>query len=260
MNRSLIFVPAKEKMLSKISSMNADIFIIDLEDSIATNEKDIALSTVTAYLDGVENSKNIIIRLNKERYVEELTALHKYNVDFMLPKFECIEDYSEISNFSSNHSFYALVETPKGIVSISKIAQLEEISSIAFGAEDYTASVGMQNSIEYLIYQKSRLVTYAKAYGKKVYDTPSFKLDNEELFRAEVDNAYNLGFDGKMLITPRHLDYINRVFSDCDIESIKKIVDIYENQDQAVLVIDGKVYEKMHIAHLKKILKEKGEK
>lgn len=61
-----------------------------------------------------------------------------------------------------------------------------------------------------------------------------------------------------MLITPRHLDYINRVFSDCDVESIKRIIETYEEQGKAVLVIDGKVYEKMHIAHLKKILKEKG--
>lgn len=115
----------------------------------------------------------------------------------------------------------------------------------------------MQNSIEYLNYQKSIIVTYAKAYGKKVYDTPSFKLDSIELFEKEVDDAFNLGFDGKMLITPKHIDYINKVFSSGEIETIKSIIELYEKSDEAVVVIDGKVYEKMHIAHLKKILQEK---
>jgi len=35
MNRSLLFVPAKEKMLRKIDNLDADSFIIDLEDSIS---------------------------------------------------------------------------------------------------------------------------------------------------------------------------------------------------------------------------------
>ena len=32
--KSLLFVPARDKMLDKIKTMNADAYIIDLEDSI----------------------------------------------------------------------------------------------------------------------------------------------------------------------------------------------------------------------------------
>lgn len=258
MNRSLLFVPAKQKMLDKISLLKADKFIIDLEDSISADDKEFALANLLEFLDLFDDVKNIIVRLNKELYRHELEILNMYDIDFMLPKFESNEDY-DIGMYTDRHKFFALVETPLGLVNIKDIASSDEIYAIAFGAEDYTANAGMQNSIEYLIYQKSRLVTYAKAYGKKIFDTPSFKLDNEELFEKEVEDAFNLGFDGKLLISPKHIDYINKIFSAGNIETIKSIIDTYEQSGEAVLVIDGKVYEKMHITHLKKILKEKGE-
>ena len=257
MNRSLIFVPAKEKMLGKIQSMDADVFIIDLEDSIEQDNKESALLLILDFLETFNDMSKIVVRLNKERYLYELKKLDAFDIGFMLPKFETIKDYQKINNYN-NHPYYALVETPLGLVNIKDIVSLKEIEAIAFGAEDFTASVGMQNSIEFLNYQKSMLVTYAKAYNKKVYDTPSFKLDNYELFKEEVDNAYNLGFDGKMLITPKHLEYINKTFSACDYEYLKRIIDTYEASEEAVVVIDGKVYEKMHINHLKRILVEKG--
>ena len=38
---------------------------------------------------------------------------------------------------------------------------------------------------------------------------------------------------------------------------MQEIIDLYEKEQKAVLMIDGKAYEKMHIAHMKKIIKEK---
>ena len=37
--RSLLFVPAEDKYLSKIGTTNADAYIIDLEDSIKKNKQ-----------------------------------------------------------------------------------------------------------------------------------------------------------------------------------------------------------------------------
>lgn len=110
MNRSLIFVPAKEKMLSKIASINSDKYIIDLEDSIAINEKDEALNIVEFFLKSFEDTSKIIVRLNKERYSHELIVLSQFNIDFMLPKFEAISEYSEISIIAINISFMLLLK------------------------------------------------------------------------------------------------------------------------------------------------------
>lgn len=257
---SLLFVPANEKMLGKLGKLGADSYIIDLEDSIIEDRKDDALKLTLERLASVDcDDVKVIVRLNKERYMSELRALSYFNVGFMLPKFETPQEYKGVESFAGIHAIYALVETPKGIACLSDIASCSYVYALAFGAEDFTASVGMKNDIRYLSYQKSSLVTYARAYGKKVFDSPSFQLDSIELFRQEVEDTRNLGFDGKMAINPKHLPYIKETFSESDVDRMQEIVNEYEKSGQAVLVIDGKAYEKMHITHMKKIIKEKGE-
>ena len=102
-------------------------------------------------------------------------------MSFILPKFE---DPNEYTDLPADKEYYALIETPKGLVNIKRIASCDYVSALAFGAENLTASIGMDNDICILKYQKSRLVTYAKAYGKKVYDTPSFKLNDVDAFES----------------------------------------------------------------------------
>ena len=47
--KSLLFVPAKDKMLAKIPQMNADVFIVDLEDSIPEEETVSSVSRCYGY-------------------------------------------------------------------------------------------------------------------------------------------------------------------------------------------------------------------
>lgn len=255
--RSLLFVPVKEKLLKKVGLLGADAYILDLEDSIIDEEKKAALQLLKVFLMSVDKNIKIIVRVNKNNYVKEINELKNFEVSFMLPKFETFDEYSDIP---LEKKYIALIETPRGVLNCKEIVMCKYIDSIAFGAEDFTASIGMDNDILLLQPQKNMLVTCAKAYGKKVFDTPSFKLDNFEEFTKEVDNARALGFDGKMAINPRQIDTINNLFSITDYNYILNVIETYEQCGDAVQVIDGKVFEKMHISHLKKILKEnKGE-
>lgn len=254
--KSLMFVPATQKMLNKIVSFNADAYIIDLEDSINDDDKFNALLRCVDFLPQIENI-NIMVRVNKELVESEVKFLDKFeDIGIMLPKFEDVDNYNQIKQFLKKHFTVALVETPLGLINIRKIASCEFIDAIAFGAEDYTAFVNMVNDDIYLNGIKSILVANAKAFGKKVFDTPSFKLNNLDLFEKEVDNSVSLGFDGKLLITPKHIDYINKAFRNSDLDNLNKIVSEYEKSGEAVQVIDGVIYEKMHIDRIKRIIKE----
>lgn len=257
-NRSLIFVPAEEKMLSKLGAMEADAYIIDLEDSIQISQKEEALNLVIRTLESIDTNKhNIIIRLNSDRYLHEAEKLALFEqIKFMLPKLETPSDYEAGISIWERHGAVGLIETPKGIINVKEIAACPWIEGIAFGAEDYTAKVNMENDFHLLQFQKSMLITYAKAYGKKVYDTPCFKLHDQNLFENEVKNSVALGFDGKLCISPKHIPYINSRFSVVDIDEIKRIVERYDLLGEAVAVIDGNVYEKMHIDRFRRILKE----
>lgn len=255
--KSLLFVPAKERMLAKIPQINSDAFIIDLEDSIPEDEKEEALNRAIVFIRGLASASTIIVRINSNHVERELSILSAFgDIGFMLPKFEINNPYDEYNEVLQRHYTIALIETPSALVNLSEITKVGYLNALAFGAEDYTAKVNMENNVDSLYFQKSLLVTYAKARELQVFDTPSFKLDNETDFRQEVKNAVSLGFDGKMAISPKHIQFINESFGSIDLGYMKSVIARYEADGNAVVVIDGKVYEKMHINRFKKIIRE----
>lgn len=256
MIHSLLFVPGREKMLEKIPASSADAHIIDLEDSISQDEKEFALDATIHFLEN-HVTENCFIRVDRLLMREQLLRLKKCQFrGVMVPKVEDCGFLDECADSLANRAVIALVETPMGLSKIESIASYPGIMALAFGAEDYTAATNMQNSEEVLLFLKSRLVMFGKAYGKKVYDTPSFCIQDVGRADAEAEHSAQLGFDGKMAIHPKLIPGIRKAFSAYDMESIRKIVNQYESQNEAILVIDGKVYEKMHIARFKRILRE----
>ena len=253
---SLLFVPAREKMLAKIPASSADAHIIDLEDAISQEEKESALDATIHFLEN-HDAGNCFIRIDRLLMQEQLLRLKRYRFrGVMIPKVEDCGFLDEYAGSLANREVIALIETPRGLAEIDSIASHPGIKALAFGAEDYTAATNMQNSEEMLLFLKSRLVMFGKAYGKKVYDTPSFCIQDIVRADAEAEHSAQLGFDGKMAIHPKLIPGIQKAFAAHDIENIRKIVNQYENQNEALLVINGKVYEKMHIARFKRILKE----
>lgn len=257
MRNSLLFVPANEKMLSKIGQLDADAYIIDLEDSIEEECKVDALQLVESFLDKYNFNNSIFVRVNKDRYIEEVSCLDKYSeIGFMLPKFEIVGTYEKGEEYFKRHEIIALVESPLGVVNIGDIVNCKWVDAIAFGAEDFVSFVNMKNENELLRYPKACLITYAKAYKKQVYDTPSFHLGLGEMFESDVRESVDLGFDGKLAISPKHVSVINQEFNRVDYDEIRRIIECYESSEEAVQIIDGIVYERMHIERLRKLLKE----
>ena len=257
--KSLLFVPAKGKMLSKIDAVDADAFIIDLEDSIEEDYKEEAISNVIAYLEKSTVSKDIFVRINKDKALSECIRLQNTEIKgFILPKFETPKEYLLLGEkILENYQIIALIETPKGVVNLPEISSCPWVNALAFGAEDYTAATNMKNTKANLLYVKSKLLTYAKAENKPVFDTPSMQLSEENLLEEEIQDSFDMGFDGKMAINPSHIRKINDIFRGHDPEYIKSIIEEYEKAGKAVVVIEGRIYEKMHINHLRRILKER---
>ena len=255
--KSLMFVPSKPKMLGKISASASDAYIIDLEDSIKEEDKEQALSDALEYL-ATSPNEDIYVRVNGDHLEDEVLKLKDTCIrGYMIPKFENPDNYSSsVRDLIGDKEVIALVETPLGIVNLQQIASCKFVSSIAFGAEDFTSAIGMKNCAEYLNYARSAVVTFGRAYGKHVYDTPSFIIDNEVDLEREIQIAVDMGFDGKLAIHPKQIEKINCLFQYFDIDNIKEIVDQYEAAGQAVLKIGEHVDEKMHISHFKRILKE----
>lgn len=255
---SLLFVPAIEKYLdiSKLNQTSADAFVFDLEDSIDDRAKDMALQLLYDFLLGNKIAPNCFVRLNAGRLERELNVLCKCESirGYMIPKVERSEWLNVYLPFFAKKEIIALIETPYGLTNVDKIVAQDFITAIAFGAEDYTCSANMENRFDILYYARSRMCMYAKAYNKPIYDTPSFNFSNLDELEREVRSIADMGFDGKLAINPKQIVTINNVFKEHDFDYMEYIVSSYEKNEEAVAVIDGKIYEKPHINHLKTIL------
>ena len=252
--RSLLFVPAEERRLAKVGRANADAYIIDLEDSISEDGKDGALRRTEDFLKAYGPNDNLFVRINKERCRQELDVLKPYPVGIMLPKIELCSDYSDMEDVLNDRPVIAIVETPMALYNAGAIAAIPWIGMLAFGAEDFTASASMRNSWKNLFVYKSLLSLAAKAHGKRVYDTPCLRLDDVTLFNSELEQAVDLGYDGKLAIHPKQIDRINHAFLPHDRDYMQYLVSVYESSGKAVCEIDGVVYEKMHIDRMRRML------
>lgn len=255
--KSLLFIPVQEKFLSKPLPEAADAIIFDLEDSVLKESKSAALDMLSDYMEKCQCKDKLYVRLDREFMKEQTAILNRFDIrGYMIPKMEDSKVLDEITG-EYKKKIIALIETPLGFVNLKNIAESDRIESLAFGAEDYTTQTNMLNVFDNIYFYRSRLVMYAKAFGKKVYDTPSFNyLDLKEL-EEETIKVQNMGFDGKLAIHPKQLDVINRVFADYDYEYLRYVLAEYKRQGVAVLKLDGKVYELPHINRIKRILQEK---
>lgn len=245
--RSLLFVPSTEKMLSKIENCKADAVIVDLEDAILAEDKDNSLYRLEVFLKGYSYKTDLFVRINPTRAKKETDVLNKYAVKgYMLPKTETAADVELFAKSAGDKHIIALIESAMGIVNAEEIIRNDNVSMAAFGAEDYTTQCGIENKSEFLVYPKSKLIAVSKAYSKPVIDTISLEICNIDSYTKEAESSKNFGFDGKLAIHPMQVDVINSVFCE-NIEYYKYIVAEYEKKKEAVLNINGKIFEKPHI-------------
>lgn len=254
--RSLLFIPALEKFLSKVERLKADAFIVDLEDSITPADKPAALERATAFFRTYNGSAPCFARLNRSRLEEELAALRSFSsvAGFMIPKTEGAKDLEPYRQVLAGKLVIALVETPLGMARLEETASADLVDILALGGEDLTCALNAESSFNTFYYYRSRIVMYAKAFGKLVYDTPSLNYRDVDVLTRELVEVAALGFDGKLAIHPSQTGPIEQAFTRCDPEEAAKIVQAFEGSGQGVLVYNGKVYEKPHIDRLRKLL------
>jgi citrate lyase subunit beta/citryl-CoA lyase len=248
--RSMLFVPANNfKFIESAKEKRADMVILDLEDSVPTQEKQKArLLIKDAARLLKQTGKNVAVRINgltTGLAADDLKFAICEGIDaIMLPKTESKKDIVKLERLMQNGSkgqikigVIPLVESAKGILNVNEIVLAgKRIVAIGFGAADYLRDLGRSyftistNEIE-LLYPRSRLALAARVADVLAIDTP-FLGDLNDLrgLIRESRIALSLGFRGKMCIHPSHIEPINQVFSpsEKEVKMAKKIIKAYE--------------------------------
>jgi citrate lyase subunit beta / citryl-CoA lyase len=239
--RSLLFVPANSwRMVSTATTEGGDAVILDLEDACPLAEKETGRVFARDSISMLkEKGMDVLVRVNAfdTGFTEEdLRYVVAPGLDgIMLPKSESREDILMLDQLirmeeekkgipAESVAILALLESPKGISNVGEIISASKrVIGVSFGAGDYSREIGAGMGVTSLTadefalmasYPRSAIALAARAAGVLAIDSPFFGLviDTESLSR-ETRRVKLMGFTGKLLTHPRHVEPVNQVFS-----------------------------------------------
>ena len=260
--RSLLFVPGNNPgMLQSAGVFGADAIILDLEDAVAPREKDAARFLVSAALQKVDfNASHRLVRINPldAGGVEDLQMIIPFQpAAVLVPKVQSKADILQVVDLLEKNEkpgqrqvkILALIETPRGLAEAYSIATVDSrVIALAFGAEDYTASIGAKRTLEGLEIMSARgaLINAAAAAEVVAIDTPFTDINDEEGLRTDVALARQLGFKGKLAIHPRQVDIIHELMNPSmdEVRWAQRVLAVLRQAEQegaGAVALDGKM-------------------
>lgn len=272
--RSILYVPgSNERALQKIKALDADGYILDLEDAVAPNMKEDARDIITNFCRNCEHEKQkIIIRINgleTQWGEEDMKAVCKLNpAAVLIPKVEKQEEVGRVDELMNDFGaiedtkIWAMIETPSGILNAQEIAtSYDRLDCLVMGTSDLVNDLRASHTGDRtpLLYSLSHTILAARAAGKDIIDGVHLDLLNSEGFLKSCQQGKELGFDGKSLIHPNQIETANQIYGNSpeDIEYAKRIITAF---DQAILdgkgvaVLDGKLIENLHVENAKRVI------
>jgi citrate lyase subunit beta/citryl-CoA lyase len=271
--RSLLFAPAnRHEMLKKFPRYPADAFAIDLEDGTPEHEKATArdqLPDIVAYLREQQLKAMLFVRTNGPRsqhIAADLAAAQKASVDgIMVPKLEIT---AELKLADISLPVIGIIETVRGVANVETLAAGKErhLQALAFGAEDFITDLRGRRTRDGLevLYARSRVVLAARLGGLQALDQVFTGIRDDEAFRRDADFGHQLGFDGKMCITPRQVEIANEVFSPSaeEVDRSRRLIHAYEEAQSAgrgVIEFEGSMVDEPLLKRARTVLQLVGE-
>jgi len=284
MLRSLLFVPGdSEKKLAKSEGISADALILDLEDSVAAENKTVARGLVCEFLaaHAGQRKQQIWVRINPIDHAEagaDLGAVIRGRPDGIIqPKTRSPDDVillgKRIGSYEMEHEIPigstrilpVATETPAALFSLGEYVRCDKrLAGLTWGAEDLSAAVGALDNKDAdgnwtQPYQLARSLCLfaAHAAGVEAIDTLYANFRDAEGLRNSCNEARRDGFGGKLAIHPAQVDVINEAFTpDADeIARAARIVELFDsNPGVGTLALDGAMLDIPHLKQARRIL------
>jgi len=299
---------SNNRALAKLESLlgihKPDCIMFDLEDGCAPNKKDESRGHIYQFLQDRKTSSTNkdyfgLIRINRvdTKWFEDdanvafqMCMSKNININgIVLPKIESSQDVDLItkhmlslcnnddslvdesdgsSQIVSPVPIWAMIETPRAILSVAEIAAHSSVKGLIIGTNDLSKELqlrptcgslsGTTNTTRDGLATSLQLVLLAgKAYNKPVIDGVYNNFSDEEGFRDECMRGKEWGMDGKTLIHPSQVSACNKILapSQEEIEYAKSVVACWEiSPDKGVAVLNGMMIEQLHVETAKRLL------
>lgn len=281
--RSMLFVPGdSEKKFAKARATAADALILDLEDSVALEQKASARDHVASLLnDNTPRRWSFFVRPNPfdtGLTYQDLAAVVKPGLGgLLIPKADGAHDIARIAEeldrleaaagmaIGTVRIAVVATETPIAMFNLASYTPPHpRLIALTWGAEDLAAAIGATGNKEddgqwTSPYQMARnMCLFASAAaGVLPLDTLYANFRDTEGLEADCRRARRDGFLGRIAIHPDQVDVINRCFtpSDAEIAEAREIVDAFAaNPSVGTLGINGKMVDIPHLKAAQKTL------
>lgn len=276
-----MFVPAhNQKLLDSSLRRDADVLLLDIEDSVPVIDKQVARDNIKVFLKRPEaHGKLIFPRVNDRESGELLKDLYQLTIEgiagFMYPKSTKAEDVYfvgkllETIEYEKNipvgtFKIIPLIETAGAIVNIKEIcAACDRVIAVAFGCEDYVTDLGGKHDPkgQSIFYARNAIVNAARCAGVLPIDTVHIKVHDLEDLERNLVLSKNLGFEGMLVLNPKELPLVNQYYAPSEEEVVwaEEMVQLTEEakaEGKGVAVKDNKFIGPPMLKMAQKILKK----
>ncbi|MEM0947500.1 MAG: L-malyl-CoA/beta-methylmalyl-CoA lyase [Pseudomonadota bacterium] len=251
-NRCQLFGPgSRPAIFEKMAQSPADVINLDLEDSVAPDDKAEARKNIIQAIGDIDwGTKTLSVRINGldtpywYRDVVDLLELGGPRLDqIMIPKVGNASDIYAVDALvtaaeaaagrTKRISLEAIIETAAGIAHVEDIAAASpRLAAMSLGAADFAASMGMQTTgiggtqnNYYMLKDGARhwsdpwhwaqtaIVAACRTHGVLPVDGPFGDFSDDDGFRAQAHRSATLGMVGKWAIHPKQVALANEVFT-----------------------------------------------
>ena len=262
--RSALYMPGSNaRALEKAATLPADGLILDLEDAVAPDAKDLARKQVCEAVKARRFGKReVIIRVNGLDTPwghEDMHAACEAGPDAILvPKVETARDVDHATQHMEGApescALWLMIETPRSIFNALEIAGSGgRLSCFVMGTNDLVKEMRAQHTPgrEGLLMALNAAVMAARAFKLSVIDGVYNDIANAAGFVTMCEQGRAMGFDGKTLIHPSQVEPCNTVFTPSaeDVRQARDILAAFalpENQGKGTIALNGRMVELLH--------------
>lgn len=291
LRRSELSTPASnERMIEKGAASNADLVFLDLEDSVAPNEKVGARAKAIKGLTTLDwGKKTRAVRINdletEYAYQDIISIVEEAgeHLDILIiPKVKSARDVWWVDVLLSQIEkrlkrpqrigLEVLIEEVEAMIHVEEIARSSSrLEAIIFGPFDYAASQGVDSKViggdldtypgDLWHYARNKIVIAARAAGVDAVDGPYIDFKNPDGYRRECVRSRTLGFVGKWAIHPTQIDIANHVFSPSqeEVDRARKLDAIYAEaqvKGLGAVAFEGKMIDVAIIRNARNIIQK----
>ncbi len=282
--RSLIFVPGiNPRFVEKAKKLDADIICFDLEDSVLPAEKVTARKMIVKALRQRAQynlTKNVYVRINSPESgisgKDLISTIQKGLDGIVVPKVNEESELVELSGLiteleqkrrieKNRIKLMPSIESAKGIVNAYSIARADlRVNALVFGLYDFLHDMHLDyvdNDVTGYSYARMKIPVDARAAGVVAIDAIWQKVDDIAGLRNDAESAKRLGYVGKSIIHPSHIEPVHEIFKPSKIEIgwATKVVNalgpaMRKGKGSGVVKLDGKMIDAAHYKLAKAIL------